>query len=185
MIHLKKYLSWLLLLLILFTGCGKKSQEVPAAVAAPDAAHPAAASSTFPAEPAKAPSADLQEPTVYTNPADSEAVYEGCATNGHVTEFDADGCTISVALIEDLQGGVSVMTGASPGHEDQFPTAQIRYAPDCVFTRVLASLSTGEIQCESVCREDVKKQTYLVVHGQTDSDGTVIANVVYLYRVVE
>lgn len=178
MIHLKKHLSWLLPLLILLAGCGKKPQELP--TAAPTVTQPAAAPST--AETAGTPA--VQEPTVYTDPADSEAVYEGRATNGRVIEFHADGCTISVALIEDLQGGASIMTGAAPGQEDKFPTAQIRYAPDCIFTRVLASLSTGALQCEAVSREDVKKETYLVVHGSTDSDGTIIANVVYLYRVV-
>lgn len=178
MIHLKKHLSWLLPLLILLSGCGKKPQELPTATLT--VTQPAAAPSTV--ETTEVPA--VQEPTAYTDPADSEAVYEGCATQGRVIEFHADGCTISVALTEDLQGGVSIMTGAAPGQEDKFPTAQIRYAPDCVFTRVLASLSTGALQCESVRREDIKKETFLVVHGNTDSDGTIIANVVYLYRVV-
>jgi len=180
MIHLKKQLTWLLPLLILLTGCGKKPPELPTAVPAPDVTQPVAVPSA-----STAPAPAVQEPTAYTDPADSEAVYEGCATNGRVMEFYADGCTISVALTEDLQNGASVMMAAAPGQEDKFPTAQIRYAPDCVFTRALASLSTGALQCEAVTREDVKKQTYLVVHGSTDSDGTIIANVVYLYRVVE
>lgn len=167
---MKKYLIVLLPLLVLLTGCGKAPQSVPTVPPAPTFTQP----ETVGTQPDAAP----------TDPKDSEAVFDGCATNGDVTEFSSDGCTVSVNLTEDLQGGGSVMWGASPGHEDEFPTAVIRYSPDCVFTRVYASLATGKVQCEPSSREDVKKQTYLVVHGDTDSDGTITATVVYLYQVV-
>jgi len=170
---MRKCFVILIPLLVLLTGCGKAPQVSPTVPPAPAFTQPETVPATQP-DPAAAP----------TDPKDSEAVYDGCATNGDVLEFSSDGCTISVALTKDLPGGGSVMSGASPGHEDEFPTAVIRYSPDCVFTRVYASLTTEKVQCEPASREDVKKQTYLVVHGETESDGTITAKVVYLYRVV-
>ena len=170
---MRKCIRFLLPMLVLLAGCGKTPQAAPTAP-------PPAPAFTQP-ETGKATQPDAAP----TDPKDSEAVYDGCATDGDVMEFSQDGCTISVALTEDIPGGGSVMSGASPGHEDEFPTAVIQYSPDCVFTRVYASLSTGNVQCEPASREDIKKQTYLVVHGDTGSDGTITATVVYLYRVVE
>ncbi len=170
---MRKCLLFFIPLLVLLAGCGKAPQAAPASPPAPAFTLPETA-------PTSQPDTDAAP----TDPKDSAAVYDGCATNGDVMEFSSDGCTISVALTENLQGGVSIMSGASPGHEDEFPTAVIRYSPDCVFTRVYVSLSTGKVQCEPASREDVKKQTYLVVHGDTGSDGTITAKVVYLYRVV-
>lgn len=164
---MKKFLL-LLLLACLLAGCS-------APVRPTEPPQTAAAAETFPA-----PSAG-SEPTF---PADSEAVYDGCITNGNVTALSDQGCVISECLLEDLEDGVSLMVGAAPGMEDQFPSQEVRYGPDCVFIRVDASLSTGEVRCQTVSSADVTEQTYVVVHGQTLEDGAIEAETVYLYRVV-
>ena len=117
-------------------------------------------------------------------PADSSAVYDGCATNGDVTALHDSGCTVSECLLEDLDNGVSLMVGAAPGGEDHFPSVEVRYRPDCTFIRVDASLSTEELTCEAVSAAEVREQTYVVVHGQVQADGSIDAETVYLYRVV-
>lgn len=163
-----KNIFLLLLAACLLAGCAAPARPtepprtVPAAVTAP------------------APS----ERTKPTFPADSGAVYDGCATNGDVTALTEQGCILTECLLEDLENGVSVMTGAAPGCEDLFPSVSVRYGPGCVFIRADASLSTGALRCETVTAADVKEQTYVVVHGQTLDDGSVEAETVYLYRVV-
>jgi len=117
-------------------------------------------------------------------PASSEAVYDGCATNGNVTALFNQGCTVNVCLLEDLENGISIMTGAAPGEEDKFPSVSVRYSPDCVFIQVDASLSTGALQCAKVTSAEIREQTYIIVHGETLGDGSIEAETVYLYRVV-
>lgn len=121
---------------------------------------------------------------VPTFPEDSDAVYDGCATNGDVTALTEQGCIITECLLEDLENGVSIMTGAAPGEEDKFPSVSVRYSPGCVFIKVDASLSTGALHCETVTQAEVREQTYVIVHGETLEDGSIEAETVYLYRVV-
>jgi len=127
-----------------------------------------------------APSEDLAP----TFPADSDAVYDGCITNGNVTALSDQGCTVNVCLLEDLENGASIMIGAAPGEEDKFPSVSVRFRPGCVFVKVDASLSTGALCCEAATAADVREQTYVVVHGEVLEDGSIQAETVYLYRVV-
>lgn len=159
--------------LLLMAACLLAGCAAPARPTEPPQTVPAAATAPAPSE--------RLDPTF---PADSEAVYEGCATNGDVTALTEEGCVITECLLEDLENGVSIMTGAAPGEEDKFPSVSVRYGPDCVFIKADASLSTGALRCETVTAADVKEQTYVVVHGQTLDDGTIQAETVYLYRVV-
>ncbi len=164
--------TWILLLLLacMLAGCAapvrptEPTQTVPAATVR-----------------IEQPSGNQPDPTF---PATSEAVYDGCATNGDVTALTEQGCVISECLLEDLEDGVSIMTGAAPGEEDKFPSVYVRYGPGCVFIQADASLSTGALNCEAVTAADVKEQTYVVVHGVTLEDGSIQAETVYLYRVV-
>lgn len=165
---MKKFLA-ALLLAVLLSGCASAPRPTPPPQTTPETAPPA-------------PSQCLdQPPSVF--PTSSEEVYDGCATNGDVTALSDRGCVISECLLEDLENGTSLMTGAPPGMEDLFPSVEVRYGANCVFIRVEASLSTQEVRCQAVSSADVKEQTYVVVHGQTLADGTIEAETVYLYRV--
>lgn len=172
-IHMKK-IFLLFLALGLLTGC-RHSEPLPQTLI-PTPTAPQTAPLPAPAE--------NSPQTTPTFPADSYAIYDGSATSGNVTALTGWGCTISVGLLEDLDGGTSVMTGAAPGHEDSFPSVDIRYIPGCAFIRANASLSSGALDCQVVTAGDITEQTYIIVHGETDSNGVINANTVYLYRVV-
>lgn len=114
------------------------------------------------------------------NPQNGDELFEICKLNGTVTEFLDNGCKILPIISE---GDVAYQ--AAPGHEDQQEQITVSYAEGCTFQIAYANLQTGKITCEDASVDDIKKQTELVICGEYDSDNTLLANRVFIYRTEE
>lgn len=157
-----------LFLLMSCVGCGTQTQQEDMPTESS-----AQANSELPDEdrPSDAPNA---------NPQNGDELFEICNLNGTVTEFFDNGCKV-IPIINE--GNVAYQ--AAPGYEDQQEQITVSYVEGCTFQIAYANLQTGKITCDDANMDDIKKQTELVICGEYDSDNTLLANRVFIYRVEE
>ena len=112
-----------------------------------------------------------------TNPKNGNEIFELCKLNGTVTEFSDSGCKL-VPVVND--GDVACQ--AAPDYEDQQDQITVSYTDGCSFQIAHANLQTGEITYEDASVGDIKKQTELLISGEYDSNHTLLADRVFIYR---
>jgi len=110
-------------------------------------------------------------------PQNGEALFEICKLNGTVTEFSDRGCVLTPVISDD-----SVACQAAPDHEDQQDQVTVSYNDGCSFQIAHANLQTGEITYEDASVADIKKQTELLISGEYDTNDTLLADRVFIYR---
>ena len=118
-------------------------------------------------------------PSPDTDPADGARLFAGCALTGTVTEFSDSGCRISPTV----QDG-DIAYEAAEGFEDEAKMVDVTYGPGCTFRIATANIATGELTYADAAPGDVKKQTRLVLYGEYDSENRLVADQVYLYRMI-
>lgn len=108
----------------------------------------------------------------------------GSLLRGSVMDFTEEGCSLSQGVTEKLDNGGSTYSEyVNPEAAAQAGLLKaVIYQPDCLFLYVYVNATTGSIRYEDALRENVKKNSSLVIYGETDEDGTVRASRVYLER---
>lgn len=113
-------------------------------------------------------------------PADANLLWEGAGISGTVMEFSEDGCSISPTKSEG-----DLAWSAAEGHESEGEIVQVLYSEDCVFRIANVDIITAKASYEPASREDVKKQTSVILYGDYDGDGKFRASRAYIYRGTE
>ncbi|MCI8550398.1 MAG: hypothetical protein HFI68_07415 [Lachnospiraceae bacterium] len=113
-------------------------------------------------------------------PAEADLLWRGAGLSGSVMEFSDGGCSISPTKSEG-----DLAWSAAEGHESEGEIVQVLYSEDCVFRIANVDIITAKASYEPASREDVKKQTSVILYGDYDGDGKFRASRVYIYRGTE
>lgn len=111
------------------------------------------------------------------NPETGEQLFEISKLNGTVTEISDNSCKITPTHAED-----DVAYEVAPGYEDQEELITVTYDEDCTFQIAYVDIQTGAVTYDAASVSDVKKQTNLVICGESDSDNVLHANHIFIYR---
>nr|WP_319489262.1 hypothetical protein [uncultured Caproiciproducens sp.] len=114
---------------------------------------------------------------LHVNPQNGDKLFEISKLNGTVTEFSNNGCKISPIISKGNEA-----CQAAPGHENQQKQITVTYDEGCSFQIAYANLQTGKITYDDADVNNVKKQTELLICGEYDSDNTLSASHVFIYR---
>lgn len=178
----------ILLALLCLGGCGPKARPQGAAPSFQEGDKDVPASTA----PAKLPEQGsptqepviAQKPTVPLRPDSYGTLLDGSILSGAVMDFTENGCSLSEGITQEYENGFSsysVIVDPEAAAREGLLKA-IAYQPDCVFLYVYVNATTGSIRYEDAIRENVKKNTSLVVYGEANEEGTVRASRVYLER---
>ncbi len=113
-------------------------------------------------------------------PEDANLLWQRAGMSGTVMEFTEEGCSISLTESEG-----NLAWGAAEGYESEEEISQVLYSEDCVFWIANVDIITAKASYESASREDVKKQTSVILYGDYDGEGQFKASRVYIYRGTE
>ena len=58
----------------------------------------------------------------------------------------------------------------------------VNYLENCTFQLARISQSTGALTLETASAADIKKETSVAVHGETDESGAILAEQIFLIR---
>lgn len=123
------------------------------------------------------PGSDKPANILNVNLQNSDKLFEISKLFGTVTEFSDNGCKIS-----PITSDANTACGAAPGHEDPKKLITVVYDEDCSFQIAYGNIQTEKITYENAGVKDVKKQTELIICGKYDSDNTLNASHVFIYR---
>lgn len=178
-----------LLIALCLGGCGPQARPQGAVPSFKEGDDRPATAQTVPAKlpeqesPAQEPPM-VQEPTVPLRPDSFGTLLDGSILSGAVMDFTGDGCSLSEGVTKEYENGFSsysvIVDSEAAAREGLLKV--ISYQPDCVFLYVYVNATTGSIRYEDAVRENVKKDSSLVIYGETDGEGTVRASRVYLER---
>lgn len=110
-------------------------------------------------------------------PEDADRLWETASLAGTVTEFSGEGCVIT-----PVQSEGNLACQAAEGYEDDAEKNEILYGADCSFWIANVDAATARADYEEAGMEDVKKQTSLILVGDWQEDGRLLAEQVYIYR---
>lgn len=178
-----------LLIALCLGGCGFQARPQGAAPSFKEGADQPTTAQTVPAKPPEqgSPAQEpviAQKPTVPLRPDSFGTLLDGSILSGAVMDFTENGCSLSEGITQEYENGFSsysVIVDSEAAAREGLLKA-ISYQPDCVFLYVYVNATTGSIRYEDAVRENVKKDSSLVVYGETDGEGTVRASRVYLER---
>lgn len=97
-------------------------------------------------------------------PIDAAQLYADMSLSGTVAEFTSDGCTV-IPIITEQAGDGSVASQAVPGTEDKGKNVMVTYNDDCVFQIAVINVEAGSAVLSDAAKEDIKKQTTLMLYG--------------------
>ena len=98
------------------------------------------------------------------NPIDADQLYADMSLSGTVAEFTSDGCSVIPITTEDVGDGFLAYQ-VIPGNENKEKNVTVTYNNDCVFQLAAIDVETGLAVLSDAAKEDVKKQTTLMLYG--------------------
>ena len=102
---------------------------------------------------------------------------DSALAHGSVVDFSETGCKITP--IED--DGESMVVAASPD-ADSAENIEINYETDCEYQIALSDVATGETTFSTASISDIKKQTNILVYGEKQDSGAILASKVIIWR---
>ena len=70
-----------------------------------------------------------------------------------------------------------------PGYENEQELVTIQYSETCSIQYAYADMQTGEISFQDATSENIKKQSYIIVYGEYDSNHVLQAENIFIYRI--
>lgn len=103
---------------------------------------------------------------------------DSALAHGSVVDFSEAGCKITP--IED--DGESMVVAASPEFADSAENIEINYETDCEYQIALSDVATGETTFSAASISDIKKQTNILVYGEKQDSGAIMASKIIIWR---
>lgn len=99
-----------------------------------------------------------------SGPINAEQLYTDVSLSGTVAEFTSNGCSVIPIITEEVEGGYTA-SQAAPGTEDKEKNVTVTYNNNCIFQIAVIDVQTGMAQLSDATKEDIKKQTDLMLYG--------------------
>lgn len=112
------------------------------------------------------------------NPEKADDLFEQSQSSGSVRDPFSGGCKLIPTVYEDGEAYEPV-----PGYENEQELVTIQYSETCSVQYAYADMQTGEISFQDATSENIKKQSYIIVYGEYDSNHVLQAEKIFIYRI--
>lgn len=125
---------------------------------------------------------DIGDESASSKGISAQQLYNDLDLEGSVVDFNDLGCTITPMKTEKGDDGGEIAYEAAPGKENEEDNITVTYQKDCVFQTAVINATTGETNLSNASKENIKKQSSLIIYGEFKDKHHINASKIIIQR---